>query len=54
MITKEVNDWIKKVERGNYCSWDIMEEFTQFARHLTKDEMEHIKTRLKKQPTKIR
>ena len=47
MITKEVNDWIKKVEQGIYSSWDIMEEFTKFHRYLTKDEVEHIKNRLK-------
>jgi len=46
MITKEVNDWLKKVETKNYSSWDIMEEFTQFARYLSKEEMEHIKKRL--------
>ncbi len=46
MITKEVNDWIKKVETGNYSSWDIMEEFTKFHKYLTKDEVLHIKKRL--------
>lgn len=46
MITKEVNDWIKKVETRNYSSWDIMEEFAKFHKHLTKDEVLHIKKRL--------
>jgi len=46
MITKEVNDWVKKVEKGNFSSWDIMEEFTQFAKFLTKDELQQIKKRL--------
>ena len=23
MITKEVNDWLKKVETRNYSSWDL-------------------------------
>lgn len=46
MITKEVNDWLKKVETKNYSSWDIMEEFTQFARYLTKEEMEQITKKL--------
>lgn len=46
MITKEVNDWIKKVETGNYSSWDIMEEFAKFHKHLTKDEVLNIKKRL--------
>ena len=47
MITKEVNDWIKRVEKGNYTSWDIMEEFAQFSKYLTKDEMKQILNRLK-------
>lgn len=47
MITKEVNEWIKKVEKGNYSSWDIMEEFAKFSKHLTKDEFTLITKRLK-------
>ena len=46
MITREVNEWLKKVEKGNYSSWDIMEEFASFSKYLTKDEMEQIKKRL--------
>ena len=34
MITKEVNDWIRKVETKNYSSWDIMEEFARFQNKL--------------------
>ncbi len=49
MITKEVNDWLKKVEKGNYSTWDIMEEFVQFSKYLTKPEMLQIKKRLDKQ-----
>ena len=48
MFTKEVNDWIKKVEKGNYSSWDIMEEFAQFSKHLTKTEMKQVTKRLRK------
>lgn len=51
MLTKEVNDWIKKVEKGNYSSWDIMEEFAQFSKHLTKSEMGQISKRLKQHST---
>lgn len=47
MITKEVNDWIKKVEKGNYSSWDIMEEFAKISKYLTKTEMKQITKRLK-------
>lgn len=46
MITKEVNDWIKKVETKNYSTWDIMEEFAKFHKYLTKDEVKQIKNRL--------
>lgn len=46
MITKEVNDWIRRVENGNYTNADIMEEFVKFSRYLTKEEMIQIKRRL--------
>ena len=46
MMTKEVNEWIKRVEQGNYSSWDIMEEFSSFSKYLTKEDMEHVKKRL--------
>lgn len=46
MLTKEVNNWIKKVEKGNYSSWDIMEEFVSFSKHLTKAEMEQLTRKL--------
>lgn len=47
MITKEVNDWIKKVEKGNYSSWEIMEEFARISKYLTKAEILQITKRLK-------
>lgn len=46
MITKEVNDWLRKVETRNYSSWEIMEEFSNFHKYLTKDEVLQIKKRL--------
>ncbi len=46
MLTKEVNDWLKKVKKGTYSSWDIMEEFTQFSKYLTKAEMVQISKKL--------
>lgn len=46
MITKEVNDWIKKVENGNYSSIDILEELSKISRYLTKEEFLQIKRRL--------
>lgn len=48
MITKEVNEWIRKIEQGNYSSWEIMEEFTKFHKYLTKEEVVQIKNRLEK------
>ena len=48
MITKEVNEWLKKVEKGNYSSWDIMEEFAHFSKYLTKTDMQQISKKLKK------
>ncbi|MBP3821464.1 hypothetical protein J6G99_07470 [bacterium] len=48
MITKEVNEWIRKVEKGNYSSWDIMEEFANFSKYLTREEMKQIQLRLSK------
>ena len=46
MITKEVNNWIKKVKKGNYSSWDIMEEFVSISKHMTKDEIKQLTKRL--------
>ncbi len=48
MMTKEVNEWIRRIETGNYSSWEIMEEFAQFAKYLTKDELQQVKKRLEK------
>lgn len=46
MITKEVNNWIKKIEYGNYKSEDIMYELSQISRYLTREELIQIKKRL--------
>lgn len=46
MITKEVNEWIRKIEKGNYSSWDIMEEFAQMSKYLSEEDIKHIKKRL--------
>ncbi|MBD5402374.1 hypothetical protein HDR58_06190 [bacterium] len=46
MITREVNEWVRRVECGNYSSLDIMEEFARFAKYLTKEEIIQIKKRL--------
>ncbi len=46
MITKEVNEWIRKIEKGNYSSWEIMEDFVNMSKHMTAKEMEQVKKRL--------
>jgi hypothetical protein len=46
MITKEVNDWFKKVEKGNYSSWDIMEEFVRISKHLSKEDIKQVEKKL--------
>ena len=48
MITKEVNDWIKKVQMGSYASKEeAMGRFAEIAKYLTKDEIIFIQKRLK-------
>lgn len=46
MITKEVNEWFAKVEKGNYSSWDIMEEFARITKHLSKEDLKLVQKRL--------
>ena len=46
MITREVREWIQKVERHQYNYDDAMYEFTRFASYLTKDELIFIKKKL--------
>ena len=48
MITREVNEWMKKVEMRQYSYSDAMEEFVRISRYLTKDEIIQIKRRLEK------
>lgn len=47
MITREVNEWIKKAECGMYSAEDVMEEFARIARYLTREEILMIKNRLR-------
>lgn len=47
MITKEVNDWIKKAECGMYSAEDVMEEFVRISKYLTREEIVMIKNKLK-------
>ena len=47
MITREVNDWIKKVEQGRYSTETAMEEFVRVSRYLTKEEVQQVLKRIK-------
>lgn len=46
MITKEVNEWVKKVESGMYKEEDLISEFSGFAKYLTKEELESLQQKL--------
>lgn len=46
MITKEVREWMQKVERRQYSYKDAMYEFMQFAPCLTAAEMKMIKSKI--------
>ena len=46
MITKEVREWLQKVENKQYSYNDAMYEFTRFSSYLTREEMKMIKSKL--------
>ena len=46
MITKEVNDWVIRVECGMYSDEDVMYEFSRIAKYLTREELIMIKRKL--------
>ena len=46
MLTREVREWLQKVERRQYSYDDAMYEFLRFAPILTKEELKQIKTKL--------
>jgi hypothetical protein len=46
MLTREVREWMQKVERGQYSYDDAMYEFIRFASYLTKEELRQLKTKL--------
>ena len=46
MLTREVRQWIEKVERNQYSYEDAMYEFIRFSRYLTKEEILQLKKRL--------
>ena len=47
MITREVNEWVKKVEQGRYSPQDATDEFVRISRYLTKEEVKQILSRIK-------
>ena len=46
MITREVREWLQKVERGQYSYDDAMSEFMRFAPYLTREEMKMLKSKI--------
>ncbi len=46
MLTKEVREWLQKVERRQYSYEDAMYEFARFSPFLTIQEMKQLKTKL--------
>ena len=46
MLTREVREWLQKVERRQYSYEDAMYEFARFTQYLTVQEMKQLKHRL--------
>ena len=46
MITREVREWLNKVQRRQYSYEDAMYEFIHFANYLTREEMKLIKSKI--------
>lgn len=46
MITREVREWLQKVERRQYSYDDAMYEFMRFSSFLTREEMKIIKKKI--------
>lgn len=46
MITREVREWMQKVERMQYSYEDAMSELVRFSAFLTRDELKMIKNKL--------
>jgi len=46
MITREVREWLQKVERKQYSYNDAMYEFTRLSSFLTREEMKMIKQKI--------
>lgn len=46
MMTREVREWLQKVERRQYSYEDAMYEFMRFSSYLTREEMKMIKSKI--------
>lgn len=46
MLTREVREWLEKVERGQYFYNDAMSELIRFSSFLTREELKQIKSKL--------
>ena len=46
MLTREVREWLQKVERRQYSYDDAMYEFMCFSSYLTKEELKQLKNHL--------
>ena len=46
MITKDVREWLQKIERKQYLYQDAMYEFMRLSSFLTRDEMRMIKNKI--------
>ena len=46
MITREVREWLQKMERKQYSYEDATSEFIRFSSFLTREEMKMIKRKL--------
>ena len=46
MLTREIRDWLQKVERRQYSYNDAMYEFMLLSKFLTKEELIQLKKRL--------
>ena len=46
MITREVREWLQKVERRQYSYDNAMYEFMRFSSFLTREEMKMLKKKL--------
>ena len=46
MLTREVREWMEKVQRGQYSYNYAIQEFMRFSSFLTREEMKMIKNKL--------